>query len=92
MEFTYYQRPNGKSSILNMTEINSEDEEWFVERNIKISIEELTENNFAVYADSGNLTEDDEPEEIVVMSFGRDCRAVMHNLRIECSKTFYDGE
>jgi len=85
MEVTFYQRPNGRARVIDMTLINDEDEKFFVENGYVISMEELTTGDIVVYVHPLNL---DEEDEVMVFDRGRGCPEVMKELREICEKTF----
>lgn len=83
MKVTYYKAPNGYKEILNIGNINKEDEDFFSENGVKISMEELA-GDFVVYADTGLENEDGDPEEFIEIAQGRSCEDVLKALRICC--------
>ena len=86
MLVTYYKRPNGEKSEIDMTHILSEDEQWFIENKVTISLENNGGSGTIVYADIGLRTEDGEPDEMIEFSEGRDCKTTMRSMRIRCEK------
>ena len=83
IEVTLYQRPNGKQSVIDLTEITKEDADYFNRNNIKISLEpqDAGIDNIIIYADYGKKDPDGEPEEIIIFSRGREAIECMTELR-----------
>lgn len=91
MKATIYKRPHGEVVEIEMTEIDAEDEQWFVSKGIQISMEEDPAMGFVVYADTGHTLEDGEPDELIVFSGKEDCRTTMKRVREECRQRL-EGE
>lgn len=83
MQVTIYQRPNGESREVVIQNILKEDQEFFENAGIKVSMEEATENNMIVYGAIPDFPEDDE---VIVFSHGRSCEETMTELRQECER------
>lgn len=83
IDVTLYQRPNGKQSVIVLTEITKEDADYFNKNNFKISLEPQGDgtDNIIIYADYGKKDPDGEPEEIIIFSRGRECIDCMTELR-----------
>lgn len=83
IDVTLYQRPNGKQSVIELTEITKEDADYFNKNNFKISLEPQGDgtDNIIIYADYGKKDPDGEPEEIIIFSRGRECTECMTELR-----------
>lgn len=82
MKVTLFTRPNGKRSVIEMTRIYEEDEKFFIENDINISLEEgMSPDEFIIYADFGVLTEDGEPDELIYISKNEECSISMRKLR-----------
>ena len=84
LDVIYYARPNGRPETITMTNIE-ETEVVFFKNDYVVSLEELTTGDVVVYARPSEL---DDEEEVLVMSRGRKCEAVMKELRELCEKTF----
>lgn len=85
MEVCYYYPPHGEMKVLDITKIYAEDEEFFTENDIQISMEELG-GEIVVYADTGYENEDGDPEEFIETAQGRSCEDVLKALRITCEQ------
>lgn len=85
MKVTYYKSPNGHQEVIEISKINKEDENFFVENSIVISMEELA-GDFVVYADTGFENEDGDPEEFIEIAQGRSCEEVLKALRNSCEE------
>lgn len=80
MDIIFYKRPYGRTEIAAITEIRTEDAEFFEVNNIRVSMEDLG-GQYAIYADTGRKDEDGEPVELLVLSNGRSCVDCMNELR-----------
>jgi hypothetical protein len=82
----YYARPNGRMREIEMSNIDQSEIRFFIEMDIRVSIEELSTGDIIVYG----CPRDDESEESEVMVFAgkRDCRETMKALREECERVF----
>lgn len=67
---------------IDVTNVYPEDETFFEENKVRISMEEL-HNNIIVYADYGATTPDGEPDEAIAISGGRSCEDTLQALRAE---------
>lgn len=85
MDVTLYMRPHGHTKVIDCANVRSEDEQFFKERGIKLSMEDLG-TEFVVYADIGKTTEDGEPDELVELSAGRTCEDTLFSLRQQCEE------
>ena len=83
MNVTLYKQPDGRSEVINIHNVRPEDEAYFTRNGIKISMEDVG-GEFAVYADIGEVTEDGDPDEVLVLPKGRSCEETMHALRLLC--------
>lgn len=83
---TLYIPPNGQKKEIELTDINENDELWFVENNAKLSCEQLFEDRNVIYADIGLKDEEGEPLEGIEISFGRSCRETLAALRVQCEQ------
>lgn len=84
MNVTIYKTPNGRTEVIDLRNINDDDAKWFEQNNVAVSMEEIG-GQFAVYGDVGRMHEG-EPDEVLVLSQGRDCFETMAQLRIECQE------
>lgn len=76
--FTHFRKPDGRKQYLTMTEINEDAANYINENNIQISTEDGLRNDVIVYADDGTMMEDGStPDEIIVISRGRNCKETM---------------
>ena len=85
MKATLFKKPDGCREEIDITEIDEEDEKFFVDNKVSISLEESVFGPI-VYADAGYTvadTEDEEPDEFMTVSGTRGCREVMKELRAE---------
>ena len=91
LDVIYYARPNGRPETITMTNIE-ETEVVFFKNDYVVSLEELTTGDVVVYARPSELDDEDlihdDKDEVLVMSRGRKCEAVMKELRELCEKTF----
>lgn len=78
---TIYHRPNGRQEEIICREVEDDDAQWFKTRSVKVSMESDGGDGYIIYADYGAVTEDGEPDEIVVTSKGRSCRKTLSELR-----------
>ena len=60
--FTLYQRPDGRKSEYEMEHITPEDEAWYRENNIIVSMEEIAPNVITIFTEYGET--EGEPDEI----------------------------
>jgi len=81
LKATVFMRPNGRQEETIIKDISEDDANFFITRSVKISMEDSPGFGPTVYADYGAVTEDGEPDEIIVFSCGRSCEATMAELR-----------
>lgn len=86
MTVTIYHSPDGRVQLFELTEINEEDQAWFVQHNAKLSFEQLMTGDNVAYADIGLIDEEGEPIEAIEISFDRPCRETLAALRKQCEK------
>lgn len=80
LTFTVYHRPNGRKTEHEMTHIEPEDEAWYKENNIKVSTEQISDDNIFLYAEYGET--DGEPDEITyIVPSGETCQVSMAKIR-----------
>jgi hypothetical protein len=82
MNVTLYKRPDGRTEVIDVRNVLPEDEQWFVEHNVKVSMEDIGDT-IVVYADTGN-TVDGEPDEFIEIANGRTCEETLSALRKQC--------
>lgn len=82
----YYSLPNGCMRVIEMSNIDQEEIDFFTENDIVVSIEELSTGDIVVYG----CPRSDESEESEVMVFAgkRNCQDTMKALRGVCVKGF----
>lgn len=83
MIVTLYIPPNGRTREIDVREVDADDEAWFAEHKVKLSMEEAG-GTFVCYADVGKRDEDGEPDEAIEISGTRSCRETLHALRLQC--------
>lgn len=72
----------GRVTEIDVTNVYPEDEAFFEENKVRISVEEL-QNSIVIYADYGATTPDGEPDEAIVIAGGRTCEDTLQALRTE---------
>lgn len=78
--FTLYQRPDGRKSEHEMVNITPEDEAWYRENNIIVSMEEIAPQMFTIYAQYSET--EGEPDEITyIVPAGESCVLSMSKIR-----------
>ena len=78
--FTLYQRPDGHKTEHEMEHITPEDEAWYRENNIIVSMEEIAPNVITIFAEYGET--DGEPDEITyIVPSGERCVQSMAKIR-----------
>ena len=85
MKVTFYKAPNGILETIDITKVYPEDEVFFLENGITISMEDVG-GEFVVYADTGYENEDGDPEEFIEIAQGRKCEDTLKALRIYCEE------
>lgn len=90
MQVTFYRRPNGNTSVIEVTNILPEDEAWFKFNNVKVSMEEVA-GQFVLYGDCGVTNEYGEPAECIVFSSGRAVED-FYELRLACEEMINKGK
>lgn len=86
MKATLFIKPHGKSQEIDIIQIDKEDEQFLIENNIKLSMEELDDDNNVIYFDYGETNEEDEPEEYIELSNNRSCIDTIKSAVIELKK------
>lgn len=87
MNVTIYKRPDGRTEVIDCRKIRAEDEAFFKQHNVAISMEDIG-GSFAVYADIGKTDEDGEPDELIEISGSRNCEDTLSALRQQCEAAF----
>lgn len=85
MNVTIYKKPHGRTEVIDCIHVYPEDEKFFIENNIRISMEDIG-GQFAIYADIGKMTPDDEPDELIQLSGSMDCFDTLKALRVQCEE------
>lgn len=81
----FYKAPNGRHKLIECPNVYPEDLDYFIDNNIKVSMEELA-GEFIVY---GCPCEDDSEEsEIMVLARRRSCEETLAELAALCQSTF----
>lgn len=75
---TIYHKPNGRKEQIELTNIYSEDAKYINDNDIKVSLEQLDYNDFAIYFDYGLVDEDDEPIEHIELTLGKSCEETIN--------------
>lgn len=89
MLVTFYKRPYGQIIVVKIKNVHPEDEKYFKDNGISISMEETGQSGiFIVYAELPDLDEDGEQVELIEISSGRTCEETLKALALEC-KNFY---
>ena len=84
MNVTLYKRPDGRSEVIDVRNVLPEDEQWFADHNVKISMEDIGDT-IVVYADTGKVV-DGEPDEFIEIANGRTCEETLSALRKQCEE------
>ena len=78
--FTPYQRPDGRKTEHEMVNITPEDEAWYRENNIIVSMEEIAPEVITIFAEYGET--EGEPDEITyIVPAGERCVLSMAKIR-----------
>ena len=85
MDVTIYKRPDGRTEVIDCRNVRAEDEQFFKQHNVAISMEDIG-GQFAVYADIGRTSEDGEPDELIELSGTRSCEDTLGALRQQCAE------
>lgn len=89
---TVYVRPRGKQETIVVKNVYPEDAKWFIENNVKISMEEDGRKGIVVYGDYGYVDPEDlEPVEAIEVSLGRSCEETLKALRQKIEKVKSKG-
>lgn len=82
-----YHRPNGRQETIVVRHVYPEDAKWFIENNVKISMEEDGRGGIIVYGDWGYIDPESlEPAEAIEISGSRSCHDVLKALRQKIEK------
>ncbi len=79
LEVAIYQRPDGRKLQTIITNVGSEDAAYFKQHGVVVGIEELEDNMYALY---GRFPDQDEEDELIVLSNGRTCNECLNELRL----------
>lgn len=85
MFVTLYSLPNGNNKLIEFKNVKEEDEKWFEDYNVSVSMETLSSGEFVLYADCG-IYEEDPLEAIVIVKEGESAFDSMSRLREEAAK------
>ena len=80
LEVTIYQRPDGRKLRTLITAVDDEDAAYFNRHGVVVGIEELADNMYALY---GRFPDQDEEDELIVLSNGRTCNECLKELRTD---------
>lgn len=76
-------RPYGDRRTIELRNINLEDEIYFKEKGVKLSMESDGRDGHILYADIGKTLEDGTPADIIhITKEGETCNQAMHALRL----------
>lgn len=89
MDVTIYKRPDGRTEIIDCRKVRAEDEQFFKQNNVRVSMEDIG-GQFAVYADIGREV-DGEPDELIELSGSRSCEDTLAALRQQCEAALQQG-
>lgn len=84
MQVTIYKRPHGHAEVIDCRKVRPEDEAFFQQHRVRISMEDIG-GMFAVYADIGHTLEDGEPDELIEILGTRSCEDTLAALRQQCA-------
>ena len=90
LDVTLYTRPNGRTKVITVTNIYSEDADWFRSHDAKVSMEDIGEQ-VAIYADVG-IKYDEGLNEAIELSRGRTCEETVAALRAQCKRLLKEYE
>lgn len=77
-----YSRPFGNRTDTEINAINEDDERYFKEKDVKLSMESDGRGNYILYADIGNTLADGTPADIIhITKAGETCNEAMAALR-----------
>ncbi|QYN79805.1 hypothetical protein [Kosakonia phage Kc283] len=77
-----YTRPFGNRTNTEINAIDEDDESYFKEKGVKLSMESDGRGNYILYADIGKVLEDGTPQDIIhITKAGETCNQAMHALR-----------
>lgn len=83
---TIFKSPRGQRAVIEVQHIYPDDEAWFKQHGVKVSMEEAG-GTFVIYGDIGRFEADGRtPSEVLVLSKGRNCEDTLAELRVECEK------
>lgn len=84
-----YTRPFGNRTDTEINAIDEDDERYFKEKGVKLSMESDGRDNYILYADIGKTLEDGTPVEIIhITKAGETCNQAMHALRLMVEEAY----
>lgn len=84
-----YTRPFGNRTNTEINNIDEDDERYFKEKGVKLSMESDGRGNYILYADIDKTLEDGTPAEIIhITKAGETCNKAMHALRVLVEKAY----
>ena len=84
-----YTRPFGNRVDTEINAIDEDDERYFKEKGVKLSMESDGRGNYILYADIGKTLEDGTPADIIyITKEGETCNQAMHALRLLVEKAY----
>lgn len=93
MNVTFYLRPDGLRREMDIANIRDEDDEWFKSNGVLVSMEEISDHSYAIYADVGLFEDDNEtPSEIIYLTNpGETCEDALSKLRGMCEEALNEA-
>lgn len=89
IECLVFLRPYGDRRTIELRNINLEDEIYFKEKGVKLSMESDGRGNYILYADIGKKLEDGTPADIIhITKEGETCNQAMHALRLMVEEAY----
>jgi hypothetical protein len=74
-----YHRPNGRKEEIIIKNIYKKDAKFINDNNIKVSMEKISENNYAIYFNYGKKDNENEPIEHIELSLNRSCELTIES-------------
>lgn len=85
IQVTVYKRPDGRTETIDCPNVYPDDAQFFRDNNIHVSMEDIGDQ-FAVYADTGRVDSDGEPDELIELSGRRSCEETLAALCSQCKQ------
>lgn len=83
MKATAFIKPLGTKQTIEIEAIYPDDEAYFKAHGVAISLEEdYMPGSFIYYADYGAVSEDGDPDEVIVLTDGKSSQDSLHELRL----------